>query len=201
MCFFSKQSKSAIELENRFNAKFVNPDEYIPSVYYNAFQFPNTPVIINTETDKIKLFSWGLIPHWAKDNSIRKNTINARIETIKEKPAFKASVNKRCLVLADGFYEWQWLDEKGKQKQKYLVTLPDNEPFGFAGLWSEWLDKTTGELINTYTILTTDANELMSKIHNSKKRMPILLSQENEKEWLSGQNLKSQNDRLIAIEI
>ena len=121
MCFYYQQSKSAQELQNRFNAKFENANQYSPS-NYNGFQFPKTPVIANTETNKIQLYHWGLIPSWAKDNSIRKNTLNARIETINEKPAFRNYVNNRCLVLVDGFYEWQWLDEKGKNKQKYQIS-------------------------------------------------------------------------------
>ncbi|MEO7087227.1 MAG: SOS response-associated peptidase [Bacteroidia bacterium] len=200
MCFHSKQSKSAQELESRFKAKFESVGTYKPTIY-NGFQHPKTPVITNKESEKIKLFQWGLIPFWAKDDSIKKNTLNARIETIKEKPAFRNAVNNRCLIIADGFYEWQWLDEKGTQKQKYLITLPNEELFSFAGLWSEWTDKQTGEIINSYTILTTEANELMSKIHNTKKRIPVILSEQNETNWLNGQALKMQNERLTATEI
>jgi len=200
MCFHSKQSKSAQELENRFNAKFVNKKDYLPGIY-NGFQHPKTPVITNTESDTIQLYCWGLIPHWAKDDSIKKNTLNARIETIKEKPAFRNSVNNKCLILSDGFYEWQWLDEKGKQKQKYILTLPDNALFAFAGLWSEWLDKSSGEIVKTYTLLTTEANELMSKIHNSKKRMPVIVSADHETDWLTGRELIMQNDKLMATEV
>lgn len=200
MCFHSKQSKSAQELQNRFNAKFENEELYKPSIY-NGFQFPKTPVISTKEPEKIQLFSWGLIPFWAKDNSIRKNTLNARMETITEKPSYRNTVKNRCLILTDGFYEWQWLDENGKQKQKYLLTLPNEEPFAFAGLWSEWTDKQTGEIINSYTILTTEANELMSKIHNTKKRMPVIISADNEKDWLNGQELRTQNERLEATKL
>jgi putative SOS response-associated peptidase YedK len=96
------------------------------------------------------MFHWGLIPAWAKDNSIRKNTLNAKIETISEKPSYRNSANNSCLILTDGFYEWQWLDDKGKNKQKYLFTLPNNETFEFAGLWNEWVDKSKGEIFKTY---------------------------------------------------
>lgn len=200
MCFYSKQSKSAIELQNRFNATFENGNQYSPSIY-NGFQFPKTPIIANADASKIQLFNWGLIPHWAKDNSIRKNTLNARIETIKEKPAFRAVVTNHCLVLVDGFYEWQWLDVKGKNKRKYLITLPDYGAFAFAGLWSEWVDKTTGEMVKTYTILTTEANELMSIIHNTEKRMPVILSKNNEIDWLTGKEFKNIEIELKATEI
>ncbi len=200
MCFHSKQSKSAQELQNRFNAKFENETLFQPTIY-NGFQFPKTPVITNKQTDTIQFYDWGLIPFWANDDSIKKMTLNCKMETAHQKPSFRNVVNNRCLVLADGFYEWQWLDEKGKQKQKYELTLPDNEAFAFAGLYSEWLDKLTGKLRNTYTILTTEANELMSKIHDKKKRMPIILATDNEKNWLHGQELTMQNDKLIATEI
>ncbi|MBP7272665.1 MAG: SOS response-associated peptidase [Saprospiraceae bacterium] len=200
MCFYSKQSKSAKELKHRFNANFKDEHLFRPTIYY-GFQFPKTPIITNKQTDEIQLFNWGLIPFWAKDDTIKKNTLNARFETINEKPSFRNIINNRCLVLADGFYEWKWLDEKGKQKQKYELTLPDNETFAFGGLWSEWLDKSTGELVYTYTILTIAANELMSRIHNTKKRMPIIVSASNEKRWLNGHELIMQNDRLIATEI
>lgn len=200
MCFHSKQSKSAQELQHRFNAKFENPSEYSPSVY-NGFIFPKTPVITNQEKEIIQFYWWGLIPQWAKDNSIRKNTLNARIETIHEKPSFRSNIKNRCLILADGFFEWQWLDDEGKKKQKYLITLPDNNAFAFAGLWSEWIDKNSGEIVKTYTILTTEANEFMSKIHNSKKRMPVILQQENEKEWLNGEVYKNNPPELYATAI
>lgn len=198
MCFHSKQSKSAQELEHRFKAKIENADQFQSGIY-NGFQFPKTPVITNSNREIIQFFQWGLIPFWAKDDSIKKITLNARIETIAEKPAFRNSVNNPCLIPADGFYEWQWLDEKGKQKQKYELKLPDNELFAFAGLWSEWTDKQTAEVLKTYTILTTQANDLMRKIHNTKKRMPVILRQENENSWLNGQELKTQNERLVAV--
>ncbi|MFZ4739658.1 MAG: SOS response-associated peptidase [Bacteroidales bacterium] len=200
MCFHSRLSKKAQALQNRFKADYSNLEIILPETY-NAFQHPKTPVITNKDADKIQLFNWGLIPHWAKDDSIKKMTLNARYESITEKPAFRNAVNNRCLVLADGFYEWQWLDEKGKNKQKHLITLHDDEAFAFAGLWSNWLDKSTGEIKNTYTILTTEANELMSKIHNSKKRMPMILSAANESEWLSGQLPILINDSLIATQL
>lgn len=200
MCYQSKQTKTAQELQIRFNAKFEQPEAYSPGIF-NAFEYPKTPIITNNNTEIVQLYQWGLIPFWAKDEEIKKYTLNARMETINEKPSFKNVVNQRCLVLADGFYEWQWLDPKGKQKQKFELSLPDGQAFAFAGLWSEWADKSTGELIYTYTILTTQANELMSKIHNTKKRMPVMVAPDNEQKWLEGEKLIMQNDNLIATEI
>lgn len=200
MCFHSKQSKSAQELKNRFKAKFSSESSYQPA-NYNGFQFPKTPVITNKNPELIQLFNWGLIPFWAKDDSIKKYTLNARLESIHKKPSFRNVVNNHCLILVDRFYEWQWLDEKGKIKQKYELSLPHLDIFAFAGLWSEWTNKLTGETVNSYTILTTEANELMSKIHNTKKRMPVIVSTDHEQIWLKGQGLIMQNDRLIAKKI
>lgn len=200
MCFHSKQTKKAIELEHRFRAKFENSDQYTPSLF-NGFQFPKTPVIASDAPDSIRMYNWGLIPSWAKDKEIRKNTLNARIETIAEKPSFRSYIGQRCLVLVDGFYEWQWLDEKGKQKQKYEICMPDESAFALAGLWNNWVDKETGELIHTYTILTTEANELMAEIHNTKHRMPVILHPDNEQTWLHGGQLDTSDLELKAVKV
>jgi len=113
--------------------------------------------------------------------------LNARIETLNEKPSFKDVIQNRCLIIADGFYEWQWLTKSGSRKQKYLITLPKEELFAFAGLYSEWTDS-EGAVLNSYTMVTTQANELMSEIHNTKQRMPIILKQEDEQHWLNGED-------------
>lgn len=200
MCFFHQQSKTAQELKNRFNASFDEAANFVPREF-NGFEYPKTPVITQKTPDKIELFQWGLIPSWAKDEKIRQHTLNARYETIREKPSFKHVLQNRCLIIADGFYEWQWLDLKGKRKQKYELILPEKELFAFAGLWSEWLNKSTGELIKTYTILTTQANSLMTVIHNTKKRMPIIVAKDSEQAWLEGKVFDMQNDQLKAIKI
>lgn len=197
MCFYTQLSQSAQMLKQRFKANFKEENSFQSGIY-NGFDFPNTPVICNKNAKEINLFGWGLIPFWAKDDTIKKHTLNARIETIHEKPSFRNIVHNRCLVIADSFYEWQWLDEKGHKKQKYILTLPNNALFAFAGLWSEWLDVSSGELVSTYTILTTNANELMCNIHNTKKRMPIILSETNEQNWLQGNAIVMQNENLIA---
>lgn len=204
MCFFSRQSKSAREVENRFNANIEDPQLFEPGNFINGFTFPKMPVIPDTDKSVIRHFQWGLIPFWAKDDSIKKYTLNAKIETLRKKPSFRNSVNKRCLVIADGFYEWKWLDANGKNKQKYLITLPNEKLFAFAGIWSEWADKETGELIESYSIVTTGANELMSEIHNSKKRMPVVLTAENESDWLDGrpvEDFQKCNVDLEAMEV
>lgn len=199
MCFHSQQTKEAQALEHRFNARFVHPETYTPAVY-NAFAYPSVPVITSEDVHSIQMYRWGLIPAWAEDVSVIKfNTLNARIEGIREKPSFRDYIQNRCLVLADGFYEWQWLDSAGKKKQRYLLQLPDAEPFGFAGLFNHWTDKSTGEVLHTFTIITTEANALMATIHNSKKRMPVIVRPSEELTWLSSGKLFIQNDRIEAI--
>lgn len=200
MCYYTRQTKSPQELQRRFRACLEEGVSFQPG-FYNAFQYPEIPLITNKKTNVIQLFTWGLIPSWAKDDSIKKFTLNARLETIQEKPGFRSAINNRCLVLADAFYEWQWLDEKGKHKQRYELTLPGEEAFAFAGLYSEWVDKTTGEMRNTFTILTVQANALMSKIHNSKKRMPVIVAKDHELDWLKGGELVMENDNIIAKEV
>ncbi len=197
MCFNTRQSKTAPELEKRFRACFPAGQQYQPAMY-NGFEHPHTPVITNAAPAQIQLLSWGLIPHWAQDDTIRKHTLNARVETFREKPAFRDASANRCLILADGFFEWQWLDPKGRTKQKYLLEMPGSEAFAFAGLWSTWTDPRTGEQRATYTILTTEANELMSTIHNSKKRMPAIVAADCESDWLDGRKIKLMNDLIVA---
>lgn len=199
MCFYTQQTKTAIQVENRFNATIQDKAAFESQQRINGFTFPKTPVITNKKPTIIQHFNWGLIPFWAQDDSIKKYTLNAKIETLHQKPSFKNIYNNRCLIPADGFFEWQWLDIKGKKKQAFLITLPNYELFSFAGIWSEWLDKNTGELINTYSIITTEANEFMAEIHNSKKRMPVILNEKNELNWLHADPIE--NFKTVDIEL
>lgn len=121
---------------------------------------------------------WGLIPSWAKDPAIGNRMINARAETVATKRAFRAALRKRrCLVVADGFYEWQ---KRDRTKQPFRIVLKSGEPFGFAGLWESWRSP-EGEEIKRCTIITVDANELLRPIHD---RMPVILTREAEAVWL-----------------
>jgi putative SOS response-associated peptidase YedK len=201
MCFFTSQSKQAVDLEHRFKANFAQKNFYTPSILINGFQNPRCAIIQNNSPAEIKLSEWGLIPTWAKDRSFQKNTLNAKVEALKDRPTYKNYVNNKCLVLVDGFYEWQWLDEKGTKKQKYLITNKDQTSFAFAGLWNEWQDKYSGEVVPTFTILTTEANELMKQIHNSKMRMPICLTEEDEYNWLHNKSLTEVSMELVATKV
>jgi len=153
---------------------------------YNAAPQSFQPVVrLNRDTNQreVALLRWGLVPFWAKDAKIGLNTINARAEEAAAKPAFREALKKRrCLVPADAFYEWQRLDSK--KKRPFAVALKSGEPYAFAGLWESW-NSTVGDALETFTILTTDPNELMSPIHN---RMPVIVEPQNYERWLDSEN-------------
>ncbi|QYA26459.1 SOS response-associated peptidase [Gramella sp. MT6] len=190
MCYRTKLNSKLSSLEKSLDARFIEPEKYKPQDEINAFSFAETPVITDENPGEINIYHWGLIPFWAKDDNIKKRTLNSKIETASEKPAFRNSVNNRCLVIADGYYEWQWLDSKGKEKQKFLIQPVDQEIFSFAGIYSSWKNPQTNELVNSYSILTTEANELMNEIHNNKKRMPVVLKNKDMAAWLAGDDLE-----------
>jgi putative SOS response-associated peptidase YedK len=170
-------SKKAAIIESRFKATFVQPDLFTPTQVFNGFNFPKTPVITANSKEDIQMVNWGLIPYWSKDITIQKFTLNARVETLTEKPAFKNIVGNRCIVLADGFYEWQHL---GKEKYRFEIGYHDTL-FAFAGLF----DENDGKL--TYTIVTTEALGIMREIHNTKLRMPYtLVTDEAISDWMAG---------------
>lgn len=128
-----------------------------------------------------QLLRWGLIPSWAKNPAIGHRLINARSETVAEKPSFRAAFKRRrCLILADGFYEWQRQPDQ-KTKQPFHICLTDHRPFALAGLWEHWIDSLSGSELQTCTILTTVANPLVQPIHN---RMPVILAAEDYQPWL-----------------
>lgn len=186
MCYRTKLNSKIREIEKTFEAAFLEPKVYEPKAEINGFDFCKTPVITDAGRGEIVMYNWGLVPFWARDDKIKKSTLNAKIETVSEKPAFRDAVKNRCLIIADGYYEWQWRDSKGKQKQKYLITPKDQEIFAFAGIYAAWQDPQTKEQLNSYSILTTVANELMSEIHNQKKRMPVVLNPGDHSSWLAG---------------
>ena len=186
MCYNTKQTRKATEVQKRFNATINQIEIFEPVMQYNAFEFPKMPVIANSDKSVINMWNWGLIPSWSEDKDIRKFTLNARIETLADKSAFKNNIENRCLIIANGYYEWQWLDKNGKNKNKFEIGIGNDALFAFAGLFSEWIDRKTGEVLPTFTIITTQANELMSEIHNIKKRMPVILKPDDEQSWLQG---------------
>lgn len=183
MCNYISLLSEAQELEEYFDAEYVG-EPYHKEFRINGFANPRVPIIMDGDTDHIIPAEWGLIPFWCKNRDFQKKTLNARIETADELKSYKNSVNQRCLILVNGFHEWQWLDEKGKNKEQYLIKVKDQPIFALGGLYNIWKDPETGKEIPTVTVVTTQANELMSEIHNTKQRMPILLNKQVQYRWL-----------------
>jgi len=163
-------------LEKEFSLKFGADVPLRQS--YNIAPTQDVPVVVNEEGNRLTLCRWGLIPSWAKDASIGSRMINARAETLAEKPSFKGPLKKhRCLVVADGFYEWKKTDSG---KVPLYITMKDGRPLGFAGLYSDWTPP-GGDTIRTCTIVTTEPNELLRPIHN---RMPVIIKPDKREQWL-----------------
>jgi putative SOS response-associated peptidase YedK len=199
MCFSVNVNLVKEELENRYRATFLDPEKYHPSYYYHAFAFPELPAICSGKTDKIQLLKWGLIPSWVKSkknaDKIRLKTFNARAESIDSKPSFSMSFSsKRCIIPVKGFFEWQHI---GTKKIPWYIYRADNGIISFAGLWEEWVESSTGEMFSTFSIITTSANEMMAEIHNSAKRMPVILDQQSEKQWIDLETNKAQVFELL----
>lgn len=188
MCFFMAQNQPLKKVEDRFKAKVDKPDKFLQSDYIVGFEYLNIPVILNTSPEIISTnFHWGLVPNWSKDIEFRKNTLNARLDTIGEKPSFRNITQNRCLVIASSFFEWRWLDEKGKVKEKYQINNTDSETFAFGGIYTSW-NQPDGTKYNSFSIITTDADQQMKYIHNHKERMPLMLNIGDEKSWLDANN-------------
>ena len=177
MCGRYSQGSEISKLISRFQ---VPLPQFSYSPRYNIAPSQNAPIIIHQEERTLALYRWGLIPPWAKSPNIGQKMINARAETIEEKPSFKKLVqSKRCLVPADGFYEWM-VNPDSKTKTPTRIILKSKELFAFAGLWDNWKGP-SGEEINSFTIITTQANSAIQAIHH---RMPVILFPEDEEPWL-----------------
>lgn len=146
---------------------------------FNVSPASEMPVIVRSEKDEIALMRWGLVPHWTKDIRTARRPINARAESLAEKPMFRLLLlSGRCLVPASGFYEWK---KEGKRKVPFYFHLPESPLFAFAGLYDTWKGP-EGTTLLSYTIITCEPNALLAKVHN---RMPVILSRANEERWLS----------------
>lgn len=172
----------ALAVEPRYN---IAPTQYVAAIREN-----------DNKERELTMLRWGLVPFWAKDPSIGNRMINARAETVAEKPSYRAAFkHRRCVVLADGFYEWQ---RDGEVKIPHYITRLSGEPFGLAALWESWTDKESGETLNTTTLITTAANEFMQALHH---RMPVILQPESARDWMSapGDYLLEAADRTPAL--
>lgn len=196
-------SKKAKELAARYgrNLSVVEIAEKIlkeqEQYRINAFSFPECPIV--TADQELQCFRWGLIPFWTKDekqaDEIKRMTLNARADTIFSKPSFREPImKKRCIVPSTGYFEWR---HEGDKKIPYYIFLKDEEIFSMAGIYDTWLDKSTGEVVNTFSIITTEANELTDYIHNTKHRMPAILFKDDEEKWLDPKLGKSDTEQLL----
>jgi putative SOS response-associated peptidase YedK len=197
MCYHYTVVSEPEKMAVRFDAEIL--DEYDAIYHSDGFAHNAMPVITADDPDKIQAYNWGLIPHWVKTEAdaqqLRARTLNAKGETVFDLPSFKMYVpKKRCLVLADGFFEWMHV---GKNKYPHFIYMKDRQPFAFAGIYSHWKNPVTEQVFKTYSILTTEANGMMSKIHNTKKRMPVILRPDMEKLWLKPDLMKDEIKNLI----
>lgn len=166
-------------LQQRFRAHLDEHDREKLSPRYNIAPTQHVPIITSEYPRVISFAHWGLIPSWAKDESIGNKMINARAETITEKPSFRTLIKKRrCLILANGLYEW---GQHSKPKQPYWIHLTQSQPFAFAGLWDEWKSPHTQQPLRSCTIITTIPNDKVESIHH---RMAVILDPNAEEQWL-----------------
>ncbi|HVP50216.1 MAG TPA: SOS response-associated peptidase [Candidatus Bathyarchaeia archaeon] len=190
MCGRYRSRAEKQQIAEEYYARFADAVYFRAS--YNIAPQTFQPVIRlakDTGEREVVLMRWGLVPYWSKNGSVSFSTINARAETVATNAAFREPFKyRRCLVPADGFYEWQKID--AKTKQPYAITLKDECLFAFAGLWDCWVNKETGKMLETYTIVTTRANELLNpdggpKLHD---RMPVILAPKDYDRWLAPGN-------------
>ncbi|MGY4689366.1 SOS response-associated peptidase [Salibacterium sp. K-3] len=169
------------KIQEQFDIDEITIEDY--DVSYNIAPSQEILAVISDgKHNRLGKLRWGLIPFWAKDKKIGYKMINARAETVAEKGSFKHAFKKRrCIIPADSFYEWQKVDGK---KQPYRIHLKNQELFGFAGLWEKWKDKNDEDIFSC-TIITTQANEFMSEIHD---RMPVILPKEHQQQWMTPAN-------------
>ncbi|MDB5271651.1 MAG: hypothetical protein JWO58_18, partial [Chitinophagaceae bacterium] len=162
------------------------------SPQYNIAPMQACAVITNQAPAEVQFYQWGLVPSWSIDRTTAMNMINARSESVYQKIPFKHIVkNQRCLVLADGFFEWR---KEGKNKVPYRFNLNSDDAFSFAGLWDSWKNEENGDIVNSFTIITTDANKLVKNVHD---RMPVILRKDLEKLWIAEDVTESQASSLL----
>jgi putative SOS response-associated peptidase YedK len=193
MCFHTTQKASPKDLRKAFNLPMIDEAEHNLFFHANGFDHPKLAVIANYEQLALHHFRWGLIPPFIKtfEDAIKISqlTLNAKSETIFDKPAFRSSIMKqRCIIPVNGFFEWKHV---GEEKVPYFIHPKEHEFFLLAGIYSHWMDKQHSMLVSTFSIITTAANELMSDIHNTKKRMPLILDPRNMNAWIDEKLPKS----------
>ena len=187
MCYNLAAKQRIKALQEKYGIKF--DEELARHGYYqvSGFSHPRLPVLAMHNRDSFELMQWGLIPSWTKDEEkaieLSNMALNAKAESIFEKPMFRNLImSKRCILPVDGFYEWR---EIAKIKYPYYIFPKGETFFTFGCIYDTWINTETGELINSFSIITTEANEVMAMIHNSKKRMPLILENEDWQKWMN----------------
>ena len=204
MCYHKSQTNSIDYLAEYYAASYTDLMAELYQTHYheNGFDFLPSPIVTAENKGELLPFNWGLIPWWTKGLDaglkLRVQTLNCISEEMYDKPAFRDSAKEgiRCLIPCSGFFEWRWMDEKGKSKVPYYISMPGQKAFSIAGLYSTFRDRSTEQRFPTYTVLTTRANSMMEKIHNSKKRMPVIIPREYEQDWL---NPSLSQDDVLAL--
>lgn len=201
MCFTVSIYASTHDIETDIGAVFTHPQAYMPFYNVTGFVHPYLPLIANDNPDDITLCTWGLIPAWCKLSAeamkIRSMTLNARVETVFSKPSFRGAMKRnRALLPVNGFIEWH---DEGGTKTPYYVTIRDGGFAYLATTFDDWLNRESGELIRSFTILTKPATGIMSRIHNTKQRMPVIVAADVRCRWLNTTHKVVRNELLDGM--
>lgn len=202
MCYGTTDNyeRQQLEIQFHFRSKYAFDNEDWRQDYnISGFAHPNLRVISIENPQEITLMKWGLLPNWIKDEveaiKYSDNTLNARAETIFEKRMFKNIImGKRCILPVPGFYEWR---EFNKKKYPYFIYTKNSELLPLGCIYDSWVNETTGELINSFSIVTTEANDIMAMIHNTKKRMPLILDEKGWMQWIQPKTTKEEIRSLL----
>lgn len=192
-----KELKNLQKIINSFT------DSTFQRYHENGFDYLPSPIITAGDREELKFFNWGLVPFYMSDRTkamaLRASTLNCISEEMYDKPSFRDAAKnaQRCLIPTTGFYEWRWLDEKGKVKIPYYVSFKSQPIMSVGGLYSRWKDKGSDTYYYSYTVLTTQANKMMEYVHNNKKRMPVFIPKEYENDWLN-KNLSKDDVSLVS---
>lgn len=200
MCYNISLRRIQREMEEYYHRVCGEDADFIQYYSVSGFVHPQLPVILSENPAVFSRARWGLIPAWVKSKEDAKisaqNCLNAKGETVFKLPSFRSAIKKRrCIIPVTGFFEWM---EFNKAKYPHHIAVKDEPYFSLGGIYEEWTDKETGEIIRTFSIVTTAANELMEKIHNVKKRMPLIIPKENTEKWLDASLHEDEVAKLIA---
>ena len=193
MCYHVSTDKlSEATLDDILNSNYTDKlkEKLIHKYHINGFKFPDVSIFSSEEPQSLQEYKWGLIPAWSKglpESKMRVGTLNARSESIYEKVSYKSSAEngKRILIPVTGIFEWhQFHNGKKLEKYPFYIRMKEQNIFFLGGIWEKWLDKEKNELVKSFSLVTTEANDLMAKIHNDGQRMPVIIPYDRAKDWL-----------------